>query len=86
MLAGDSALLALADDLTEIASCLLHGLQHHEAGRDSDALWWWQFSYLSQWGVRASAALRVVQSLLAHVRLDADDDVVAEAEFDALHS
>ena len=30
-------------------------------------------------------ALRVVQSLVSHVRLDADPEVVAEAEFDALH-
>lgn len=77
---------SLAVDLGEIAGCLLHGLQHLEAGRDSEALWWWQFSYLSQWGARASMALRVLQSLLGHVRLDADDDVVAEAEFDALHT
>ncbi|HHU10847.1 MAG TPA: DUF5063 domain-containing protein, partial [Intrasporangiaceae bacterium] len=40
---------------------------------------------LSQWGVRASMALRVLQTLLGHVRLDADEDVVAEAAFDALH-
>lgn len=76
---------SLAADLTDIAACLLHGLQHHHSGRDSEALWWWQFSYLSQWGARASMALRVLQSLLGHVRLDADDDLVAEAEFDALH-
>lgn len=76
---------SLSGDLTDIAGCLLHGLQHHRAGRHSEALWWWQFSYLSQWGVRASMALRVLQTLLAHVRLDADDDVVAEAQFEALH-
>lgn len=76
---------SLCADLTEIAASLLHGLQHHDAGDDSEALWWWQFSYLSQWGVRASMALRVLQTLLGHVRLDADDEVVAEAEFEALH-
>ena len=32
-----------------------------------------------------ASALRVVQSILAHLRLDADEDVVADAEFDALH-
>jgi hypothetical protein len=76
---------SLSADLTEVAANLLHGLQHHDAGDDSEALWWWQFSYLSHWGVRASMALRVLQTLLGHVRLDADDDVVAEAEFEALH-
>ena len=30
-------------------------------------------------------ALRVLLGLLAHVRLDADADLIAEAEFDALH-
>jgi hypothetical protein len=75
----------LSDDLVDIASALEHGLSHHDAGRPVEALWWWQFSYLSHWGERAAAALRVVQTLLAHVRLDADPDAVAEAEFDALH-
>jgi hypothetical protein len=75
----------LSDDLVDIASALAHGLSHHEAGRPVEALWWWQFSYLSHWGERAAAALRVVQALLAHVRLDADPDAVSEAEFDALH-
>lgn len=44
-----------------------------------------QFSYLSTWGERAAASLRVLQSILAHLRLDTDDEVVAEAEFHALH-
>jgi hypothetical protein len=75
----------LSDDLVDIASALTHGLVHHEAGRRVEALWWWQFSYLSHWGERAAAALRVIHALLAHVRLDADPDAVSEAEFDALH-
>jgi len=40
---------------------------------------------LSTWGERAAASLRVLQSILAHLRLDADEDTVADAEFDALH-
>ena len=75
----------LSNDLVDIASALSHGLSHHDAGRPVEALWWWQFSYLSHWGERAASALRVVQALLAHVRLDADPDAVSEAEFDALH-
>ena len=75
----------LSNDLADIASALTHGLSHYEAGRPVEALWWWQFSYLSHWGERAAAALRVVQALLSHVRIDADPDVVSEAEFDALH-
>mgnify|MGYP001383655044 FL=1 len=76
---------SLSNDLTIITSALTHGLVHHEAGRCDEALWWWQFSYLADWGERAAMALRVIHSLLAHVRLDADEDIVAEAEFDALH-
>lgn len=76
---------SLSNDLASIVVDLVHGLQHHEAGRPVEALWWWQFSYLSSWGLRASAALRVLQSLLAHLRLDVDAETVADAEFDALH-
>ncbi|GGL44194.1 DUF5063 domain-containing protein [Phycicoccus endophyticus] len=76
---------SVSNDLVDVAAALEHGLEHHDSGRPLEALWWWQFSYLAHWGERAAAALRVVQSLLAHVRLDADDETVAEAEFDALH-
>ena len=77
---------SLSDDLADVASDLAHGLRHYRAGRVDEALWWWQFSYLSTWGVRATTALRVLQSVLAHLRLDVDADTVADAEFDALHS
>ena len=60
----------LSDDLSQVTSDLLHGLAHHAAGRPIEALWWWQFSYLSTWGQAASAALRALQSLVAHVRLE----------------
>lgn len=76
---------SLSNDLADVAVALAHGLRHFEAGRVDEALWWWQFSYLSAWGERAASALRVLHSLLAHLRLDADEDLVADAEFDALH-
>lgn len=76
---------SLTNDLMVIASCLDQGLRHFDTGQIEEALWWWQFSYLSLWGDRAASALRVIQSILSHVRLDAEEDVVAEAEFDALH-
>ncbi len=65
----------LSDDLADICSDLLHGLAHHADGRTLEALWWWQFSYLSTWGQGASAALRALQSLVAHVRLEVPIDV-----------
>jgi len=76
---------SLSNDLAEVAAGLAHGLQHFEAGRLSEALWWWQFSYLSSWGDSATRALRVLQAVLGHIRLDADEDLVSEAEFVALH-
>ncbi|MFN8075271.1 MAG: DUF5063 domain-containing protein [Kineosporiaceae bacterium] len=77
---------SLSDDLADVAADLAHGLRHYQSGRVDEALWWWQFSYLSTWGLRATSALRVVQSMLSHVRLDADPETVADAEFEALHS
>jgi hypothetical protein len=76
----------LSDDLSDVAADLVHGLRHYRAGRVDEALWWWQFSYLSTWGARAASALRVLQSMVSHLRLDVDDDTVADAEFDALHA
>jgi len=62
----------LSDDLTSIATALAHGLAHYKAGRVSEALWWWQFSYVSTWGTEASCVLRALQSVVAHDRLDAE--------------
>ncbi|WP_432497168.1 DUF5063 domain-containing protein [Kineococcus auxinigenes] len=76
---------ALSDDLASVAADLVHGVRHFERGEVTEALWWWQFSYLSSWGLRSSAALRVLQSLLAHLRLDVDAETASDAEFDALH-
>jgi len=75
----------LSDDLTSIATSLAHGLRHLRAGRVLEALWWWQFSYVASWGTEASGALRALQSILSHDRLDAEfeteqDQVAAAAE------
>jgi hypothetical protein len=75
----------LSDDLASIATALAHGLRHYRAGRVSEALWWWQFSYVSTWGTEASAVLRALQSVVAHDRLDAEfeseqDQVAAAGE------
>jgi hypothetical protein len=75
----------LSDDLAAIAQALTQGLTHYRAGHVLESLWWWQFSYVSSWGDAAASALRVLLSVLAHLRLDVEDDVAADAEFDALH-
>jgi len=74
----------MSGELVAIAGCLAQGLRHFELDRPVEALWWWQFSYLSNWGVRATGVLGHVQSILAHLRLDVADDIAAEAEYDAL--
>ncbi|MFE2939207.1 DUF5063 domain-containing protein [Streptomyces sp. NPDC059255] len=60
----------ISDDIADVVTDLRHGLAHYRAGRTTEALWWWQFSYFSNWGSTASATLRALQSLVAHVRLD----------------
>ena len=68
----------LSDDLTNIASSLAHGLRHYRAGRVSEALWWWQFSYMSSWGTEASSVLRALQSVIGHDRFDAEFESEAD--------
>ncbi|WP_337189746.1 DUF5063 domain-containing protein [Ornithinimicrobium cavernae] len=86
VVSGEVVHLLVSDDLAQVAADLAHGLHHYEAGRRQEAMWWWQFSYLSTWGERLASAIRVLHSLLAHVRLDADEEVVMEAEMAALHA
>jgi len=82
----------LSDDLASIAGSLLHGLQHYRQGQVVEALWWWQFSYLSDWGATAGGVQRALHSLIAHTRLDspldpvtqAEDELLAQAAADAL--
>jgi Domain of unknown function (DUF5063) len=82
---GELADGSISGDLADVALALSHGLKHYSAGRRLEALWWWQFSYLSEWGDRALGSLRALHSILGHLRLDADEEAVGEAEFDALH-
>jgi hypothetical protein len=84
LLGAEVTASSVSGDLVTIAGALVQGLRHHEEGHEIEALWWWQFSYLSNWGERASSVLRVLQVLLGHLRLDVEDDVAAEAEYDAL--
>ena len=74
----------LSDDLTSIASDLENGLRHYRLGNVSEALWWWQFSYVSSWGNLAGAALNALLSVVSHDRLDAEfvgeEDQLAAAD------
>lgn len=64
----------LSDDLSSIATDLENGLRHFRSGDIREALWWWQFSYVSSWGNLAGAALNALLSVVAHDRLDVDND------------
>jgi hypothetical protein len=79
----------LSDDLTSIATDLENGLRHYRLGNVEEALWWWQFSYVANWGNLAGAALNALLSVVAHDRLDADftgeDEALALAD-EMLHS
>ncbi len=68
----------LSDDVTSIATDLENGLRHYRRGDISEALWWWQFSYVSSWGNLAGAALNALLSIVAHDRLDVE--IPAEQE------
>ncbi|MEX2983041.1 DUF5063 domain-containing protein [Streptomyces sp. C36] len=74
----------ISDDLADIITDLRHGMAHYRDGRVSEALWWWQFSYLSNWGPTASGCLRALQSLVAHVRLDQPLDELDGLDTDAV--
>jgi hypothetical protein len=60
----------MSDDLSDVAADLVHGLQHFRSGHQLEALWWWQYSYLANWGSTAGSVLRALHSAVAHTRLD----------------
>ena len=66
----------LSDDLAAIAADLIHGLRHYQAGRAAEALWWWQYSYVNQWGTHGGAALRALHAVVAHARLDVTEEEI----------
>lgn len=68
----------LSDDLASIASDLENGLRHFRLGNVAEALWWWQFSYVANWGNLAGAALNALLSVVSHDRLDVDADLDAD--------
>lgn len=68
----------LSDDLVSIATDLENGLRHYRRGDVDEALWWWQFSYVSSWGNLAGAALNALISIVSHDRLDTDVELDAE--------
>ena len=83
---GDVVESQVSDDLTSIASDLENGLRHYRLGDVEEALWWWQFSYVSNWGNLAGAALNALLSVVSHDRLDVDyesetDQIEAAEEF-----
>jgi hypothetical protein len=79
----------ISDDLTSIATDLENGLRHYRSGNVTEALWWWQFSYVSSWGNLAGATLNALLSVVSHDRLDIEIEAereqieVAEAVLDA---
>ena len=68
----------LSDDLASIAIDLENGLRHFRAGDVDEALWWWQFSYVNNWGNLAGAALNALITVVAHDRFDTDFEVDAD--------
>lgn len=79
----------LSDDLTAVATDLENGMRHYRVGDVDEAMWWWQFSYVSNWGTLAGAALNALLSVVQHDRLDVDNEAeqeqidAAEAVLDA---
>lgn len=76
----------ISDDVTSIVADLENGLRHFRRGDVDEALWWWQFSYVNNWGNLAGAVLNALLMVVAHDRLDAepftgeDEDVAAANE------
>ena len=75
----DVVISQISDDLASVALDLENGLRHYKHGDTAEALWWWQFSYVSNWGNLAGAVLNALLTVVAHDRLDAELPSEAEA-------
>jgi len=62
----------ISDDLCTVVADLENGLRHYKRGDVAEALWWWQFSYVSDWGNLAGAVLNALVTVVSHDRLDAE--------------
>ena len=82
----DIVVSQISDDVTSIVADLENGLRHYRLGNVEEALWWWQFSYVNNWGNLAGAVLNALLMVVAHDRLDAepftgeDEDLAAANE------
>jgi len=75
----------ISDDLSSVVADVENGLRHYKRGDVDEALWWWQFSYVSNWGNLAGAVLNALVTVVSHDRLDAEftgeeEDVAAANE------
>ncbi|MCA1981734.1 DUF5063 domain-containing protein [Nocardioides nematodiphilus] len=76
----------ISDDVASVVTDLENGLRHYRLGNVDEALWWWQFSYVNNWGNLAGAVLNALLMVIAHDRLDAepftgeDEDLAAADE------
>jgi hypothetical protein len=77
---------SLSDDLVHVAADLVARPAALPAGQDRRGAVVVAVLLPVDLGVRAASALRVLQSMLGHLRLDVDAETVADAEFDALHA
>ena len=74
----------ISDDIASVVADLENGLRHYRRGDVDEALWWWQFSYVNNWGNLAGAVLNALLMVVAHDRLDneftGEDEDVSLAE------
>ena len=65
LLPTEPSLGRISDDIADVAGDLAHGLRHYAERPLDEALWWWQFSYLSELG--PARALQRQRALLSIV-------------------